>query len=298
MNEPGIVWDNHAGLSFRDTERWLPEIVRYRRAGADAVTINTGDSHVTLETLARMAATIRDFVPGHPNEHLMGLTTGDIRTARATGRLAVCLDIEGVFAFGEELSLVEHFYGLGVRWMLLVYNLRNLAGGGCHDADDEGLTPYGRAILEEMDRVGMIKCCSHAGYRTVREVLDGSDRPAIFSHSNPRRLHDYPRNIPDELIRACAAGPRPGGPRPVATGTGPRLRCRRGAARGDTGDRRRARPAGLRGGGRARRHGGQPDARGGSRLEIAARPMAVRRLRTIHVAPRPGSPHIGGLGYP
>lgn len=205
MNEPGIVWDNHACLPFRDTERWLPEIARYRRAGADAVTINIGDSHVPLETLARMAATIRDFVRGHPDDYLMGLTTGDIRTARATGRLAVCLDIEGVFAFGEELSLVEHFYGLGVRWMLLVYNLRNLAGGGCHDANDEGLTPYGRAILAEMDRVGMIKCCSHASYRTAREVLDASDRPAIFSHSNPRRLYDHPRNIPDDLIRACAA---------------------------------------------------------------------------------------------
>ena len=89
--------------------------------------------------------------------------------------------------------------------MLLVYNRRNLAGSGCHDPEDEGLTDLGRAILAEMDRVGMVKCCSHTGYRTAREILDSTDRPVIFSHSNPRALRDHPRNIPDDLIRACAA---------------------------------------------------------------------------------------------
>lgn len=203
--DPGVVWDNHACLPFSDTERWLPEIARYRRAGANAVTINIGDSHVPLATLERMAGTIRRYLQSHPDEYVLGLSTGDIRAARAGGRLAVCLDIEGVFSFGDDLSLVGHFYGLGVRWMLLVYNRANLAGSGCHDPDDRGLTAHGRAILAEMDRVGMIKCCSHTGYRTAREILDSTDRPVIFSHSNPRRLHDHPRNIPDGLIRACAA---------------------------------------------------------------------------------------------
>jgi membrane dipeptidase len=205
MGQTGIVWDNHACLPFADTERWLPGISRYRRAGADAVTINIGDSHVPLDVLTRMAASIRHFVQQHPDEYVLALSAADIRAAKSMGRLAVCLDIEGVFALGNQLSLVEFFYQLGVRWMLLVYNRRNLAGGGCHDPDDEGLTALGRAMLAEMDRVGMIKCCSHSGYRTAREILDSTDVPAIFSHSNPLRLHDHPRNIPDELIRACAA---------------------------------------------------------------------------------------------
>lgn len=205
MRQPGIVWDNHACLPFADTGRWLPELARFRRAGADAVTINIGDSHVPLEVLARMAAVIRDFVRANADDYVLGLTTADIRAAQAAGRLAVCLDIEGVHAFGGDISRVAHFYGLGVRWMLLVYNRRNLAGSGCHDGEDLGLTAHGRAILAEMDRVGMIKCCSHAGYRTARDILDATDRPVIFSHSNPRALHDHPRNIPDDLIRACAA---------------------------------------------------------------------------------------------
>lgn len=205
MNERGIVWDNHACLPLRDTEQWLPGIARYRAAGVTAVTINIGDSQVPLETLIRTAASIRHFVLQNPDDYLLGLTTADIRTARQSGRLAVCLDVEGVYALGDQVSLVEFLYQIGVRWMLLVYNRRNLAGSGCHDPEDTGLTAHGRAILSEMDRVGMIKCCSHTGYRTAREVLDATDRPVIFSHSNPRRLHDHPRNIPDELIRACAA---------------------------------------------------------------------------------------------
>lgn len=205
MNESGIVWDNHACLPLRNTEQWLPGISRYRAAGVTAVTINIGDSHEPLETLIRTAASIRHFVQQHPDDYLLGLTTADLRNARQSGRLAVCLDVEGVHALGEQISLVEFLYQIGVRWMLLIYNRRNLAGSGCHDPEDEGLTAHGRAILAEMDRVGMIKCCSHTGYRTARDVLDATDRPAIFSHSNPRRLHDHPRNIPDELIRACAA---------------------------------------------------------------------------------------------
>ena len=205
MRQSGIVWDNHACLPFSDTARWLPELARYRRAGADAVTINIGDSHVPLEVLKRMADVIRGFVQANPDDYVLGLTTADIRAAKAAGRLAVCLDIEGVYSFDGDTSLVAHFYGLGVRWMLLVYNRRNLAGSGCHDDEDAGLTAHGRAILAEMDRVGMIKCCSHTGYRTARDILDATDRPVIFSHSNPRALHDHPRNIPDDLIRACAA---------------------------------------------------------------------------------------------
>ena len=205
MNAPGIVWDNHACLPFNDTERWLPGIERYRNAGVDAVTINIGDSHVPLDVMIRTAASIRHYVQQNPDRYVLGLTTANIRAAKATRRLAVCLDVEGVFALGEQLSLVEFLYQIGVRWMLLVYNRRNLAGSGCHDAEDEGLTELGRGILREMDRVGMIKCCSHTGYRTAREILDLTDRPVIFSHSNPRSLRDHPRNIPDELIKACAA---------------------------------------------------------------------------------------------
>jgi len=205
MNERGLVWDNHVCLPLRDVEEFLPQLARYRAAGVDVVTVNIGDSLVPLEQMIRTAAGIRHFVKAHPGEYLLGLSPADLREAKSSGRLAVCLDVEGVFALGPQVSLVEFLYEIGVRWMLLVYNRRNLAGSGCHDPDDTGLTELGRALLAEMDRVGMVRCCSHAGYRTAREIIDSSDRPVIFSHSNPRRLRDHPRNIPDDLIQACAA---------------------------------------------------------------------------------------------
>ena len=131
-------------------------------------------------------------------------TVDDIAAARAAGQLAVGFDIEGANAIDDQLSLLGLYRDLGVRWMLLAYNRNNRAGGGCQD-DDPGLTDFGRQMLHEMARVGIVACCSHTGYRTAREAIDESPTPVIFSHSNARALADHPRNIPDDLIRACAA---------------------------------------------------------------------------------------------
>jgi membrane dipeptidase len=203
LHAEALVWDNHGCLPFEDTERWVREIERYAQAGVNVAVLNIGDSDIPLATLTQMAAHIRGFVRQHPDRYVMATSVGAIEEARAAGKLAVALDIEGVFAIGTQLSLIELFYDLGVRWMLMVYNRANLAGSGCHDAIDNGLTPLGREIVREMDRVGLVKCCTHTGYRTAREVLEMTQRPTIFSHSNPRALRDHPRNIPDDLIGAC-----------------------------------------------------------------------------------------------
>jgi membrane dipeptidase len=79
----------------------------------------------------------------------------------------------------DDLSLVQTFYELGVRWMLIAYNRNNKAGGGCQD-EDTGLTAVGRQIIDEMERVGMVLCCSHVGYRTARAALEYSKKPVIF----------------------------------------------------------------------------------------------------------------------
>jgi membrane dipeptidase len=139
-----------------------------------------------------------------PEEYLLLLEAKDVERARSTGRLAVGFDIEGANAVGDQLSLIQLYYDLGVRWMLMAYNTSNRAGGGCQD-EDGGLTNFGRAMVAEMERVGMLLCLSHTGHRTVREVLAMATQPLIFSHSNCAALHPHPRNIPDELIRACAA---------------------------------------------------------------------------------------------
>jgi membrane dipeptidase len=204
LHADALVWDNHGCLPFEDPARWLPELERYREAGVDVAAINIGDSDCPLETLVRMAATLRDHVARHPERYTLALDTAAIRAAKAQGKLAIAFDVEGVYALGDQVALIPLLYALGVRWMLMVYNRANLAGGGCHDPEDSGLTELGRAFVREMDRVGLVKCCSHTGYRTAMEILEASQRPTIFSHSNPRALRDHPRNIPDDLLDACA----------------------------------------------------------------------------------------------
>jgi membrane dipeptidase len=176
LHGDALVWDNHGCLPYEDTERWCAGLERYRASGVDVAVINIGDAEAPLETLVRMAATVRSYVARHADRFVMVRDAASIREARTQGRTAVALDVEGVFAIGEQLSLIPLLYDIGVRWMLMVYNRANLAGSGCHDERDGGLTPLGRSIVQEMDRVGLIKCCSHTGYRTAMDIFGMSAR--------------------------------------------------------------------------------------------------------------------------
>ena len=206
LHADALVWDNHACLPQHGAEAFLPGIARFRDAGVDVLGLNVGDSNVELPDLIKLAATIRRYVADHPDLYRQVRGMADIRAAKQEGKLAVLLNIEGCFAMGDQLDLISFYFDIGVRWMAMVYNRRNLVGSGVHDDEDRGLTPFGRKVVAEMDRVGMLKCCSHTGYRTAMDVFAATSRPTIFSHSNPRALVDHPRNIPDDLIRACAAG--------------------------------------------------------------------------------------------
>ena len=201
-----IVWDNHGCMPVgrpHDT-RFLPQLQRYRAAGVSAVMINIGFGDMGIEAHVRTLASMRHWLRARPDEYLLIDSADDIERAHASGRLAVGFDIEGANAVADQISLVSLYHELGVRWMLLAYNNNNRAGGGCQDADT-GLTAFGRALVAEMERVGMQVCCSHTGHRTVRDVFEIATKPVIFSHSNPSAVHAHPRNIPDDLIRACAA---------------------------------------------------------------------------------------------
>jgi len=204
--DEALVWDNHACLpmSQRKARRYLPELERYRRAGVAVVSINVGYGEMSFDEHVAFARFLRATVAALGDGYALIDSVADIEAARARGALAVCFDVEGAAPIDPELTRVAVLHALGVRWMLIAYNRNNPFGGGCHD-DDAGLTSLGRKLITEMNRVGIVVCASHTGYRTARDAIDASAQPIIFSHSNPRALHDHPRNIPDELIRACAA---------------------------------------------------------------------------------------------
>jgi len=88
--------------------------------------------------------------------------------------------------------------------MLIAYNSPNRAGGGCHGDPETGLTEFGRAVVREMNRVGMLVDASHCSRRTTFDLFEASQAPVVFSHSVPAGVKQHPRNIDDEQMQACA----------------------------------------------------------------------------------------------
>ncbi|NGY03287.1 dipeptidase [Solimonas terrae] len=200
-----IVWDNHACMPLRpDDHDFLPQLERHRAGGATVVVLNVSCDCDAILRPFEMLAAFRSWLACRPDAYLIGSSVADILQAKREGKLAVFFDMEGGIPVQDDPEAVARLYALGVRWMLLAYNVGNRLGGGCQE-EDTGLTAQGRRVLDVMKRVGMVLCCTHTGARTVREAMAYMEQPVIFSHSNPRALHDHPRNIPDELIRACAA---------------------------------------------------------------------------------------------
>ena len=203
--DESFVWDNHGCMPLRPHDAdFLPQLARYKANGVNAVTLNIGFGEQGIEEHVRVIANFRRWLAENDRDYMLATSVEDIERARRDGKLAVMFDIEGMNAVADQTSMVQLYYDLGVRWMLVAYNRNNPAGGGCQD-EDQGLSAFGRQILDEMARVGMIACCSHTGPRTVMDVMAYSSRPVIFSHSNARALHDHERNIADDQIMACAA---------------------------------------------------------------------------------------------
>lgn len=201
--EAGITWDNHGCMPLEATGRCLEQLERYRRAGFNVVSINISYADMQWTDGLPVLSYMRSWIARHPEEYGLISTVDDIARCKADHKLGVVFDIESMFPVLDHPPLVQTFYELGVRWMLITYNRNNRAGGGCLD-NDGGLTPLGRTIIDEMARVGMVLCLSHTGHRTVLEAIEYSSNPVIFSHSNPYGDTAHPRNIPDALIQACA----------------------------------------------------------------------------------------------
>jgi membrane dipeptidase len=199
-----LVWDNHGCMPLRpDDLRFLPQLERYRAAGVRVVGINVGFDGAPWAQTSKMLAAFRRWIRANGTNRTLVETVADLERL-GPRKLGVFFDIEGGAALDGQLSMVELYRDLGVRWMLIAYNQNNALGGGCQDAD-RGLTRFGRAVVTEMERVGMTVCCSHTGFRTTMDVMRHATKPVIFSHSNPLGVWQHRRNVRDESIRACAA---------------------------------------------------------------------------------------------
>jgi membrane dipeptidase len=197
-----LIWDDHSGFDpVPDYD--LEHLEDWRQAGVNYLSIDVGYDVIDWERAIKNLAAYITWLEKRPDKFLLVRRVDDVLEAKKTGRMAITFDLEGMNALNGDPSLVALYYRLGVRQMLTAYNKNNLAGGGCHDKDT-GLTPFGRRVIAEMNRVGMLVDCSHTGYRTTMDIMEAAAQPVIFSHSNPKALRSHGRNITDDQIRACA----------------------------------------------------------------------------------------------
>ncbi|MFE0423357.1 dipeptidase [Streptomyces sp. NPDC058953] len=200
---PPLLWEQHCCLPL---ERGAPvgELARYRRPGGSFVSVNVGYVPHSGDDVTALITDWRERIAADGRLRIAA-GVGDIDAAALAGDVAVAFDLEDSGPLEGRLDRVRHFYDLGVRTMLPSYNTRNAAGGGCLDEVDEGLTAYGRALIREMNAVGIVADGSHCGARTGLDMCEVSEQPVIYSHSCMRSVWDHPRNITDEQAEKCAA---------------------------------------------------------------------------------------------
>lgn len=164
-------------------------------AGDNAVSATLEQIDVVAELLAR-----------HPADLRRVLTADDMERARAEGRIASLMGAEGGHSINNSLGTLRALYTLGVRYMTLTHNDNTDWADSATDAPGVGgLSEFGREVVREMNRVGMLVDLSHVAATTMRDALATSVAPVIFSHSSARAVCDHPRNIPDDVLRMLAA---------------------------------------------------------------------------------------------
>ena len=199
MNPDWTVID---GLQY---SAWSREIFEQMRAGGlNAVHVTVAYHENTRETLTRLGEWNARF-EAFPDLIRPVFEPGDIQRAKAEGRIGIIFGAQNCSPIEDEIRLVEVMRRLGLMIMQLTYNNQSLLACGCYEAEDSGLTRFGKQVVREMNRVGMVIDMSHSAERSTLEAIDHSEQPVIISHANPSHFHPALRNKSDKVIDAIAA---------------------------------------------------------------------------------------------
>lgn len=218
------VWDGHNDLPWeaRDqvaydwdrldvsgdtSDRTHTDVPRLRAGGVGAqfwsvyVPSNLPGSAAVTATLEQVDA-VRRMVARWPEHFRLALTADDVVAAWAEGRIASLMGAEGGQSIDSSLGTLRMLYELGVRYMTLTHNHHNPWADSATEAPSVhgGLSAFGREVVREMNRLGMLVDLSHVSAGTMRAALDVAEAPVIFSHSSARAVCDVPRNVPDDVL--------------------------------------------------------------------------------------------------
>ncbi|MFG2620628.1 dipeptidase [Streptomyces sp. NPDC048507] len=163
-----------------------------------------GDEAVSA-TLEQMDA-VGQLIRRYPDDLVRALTADDMEAARAQGRIASLMGAEGGHSINNSLATLRALHRLGVRYMTLTHNdTIDWADSATDEPRHGGLTDFGREVVREMNRVGMLVDLSHVAATTMRDALAVSTAPVIFSHSSALAVCDHPRNVPDDVLALLPA---------------------------------------------------------------------------------------------
>ena len=165
----------------------------------------------TLAGEAAVATTLEQIdlvhrmVRRYPDRLELAVTAADVQRIFAAGRVASLIGAEGGHSIASSMGVLRTMYALGVRYLTLTHN-NNVpwADSATDEPQAGGLTEFGRAVVGEMQRLGMLVDLSHVSPGTMRDALDVAEAPVMFSHSSARALCDHPRNVPDDVLARLA----------------------------------------------------------------------------------------------
>jgi membrane dipeptidase len=126
--------------------------------------------------------------------------TADILECKKTNKVGYILGFQGSLPIGQDLGLLKEYYDLGVRIIQLTYNETDFVGSGCMVADDRGITDFGKKVIRELNRLGILIDLSHCGYVTTQQAIEYSEKPVAFTHVNPHFICEVKRNKPLALF--------------------------------------------------------------------------------------------------
>jgi membrane dipeptidase len=198
--------DLAAPVDFLHTD--LPRLAR-GRVGAQFWSVFVPGSlagESAVATTLEQVDLVRRMAGRYPDALELAFTAADVERIFAAGKVASLMGAEGGHSIASSLGVLRSLYELGVRYMTLTHNSNvGWADSATDEPDCGGLSEFGRQVVGEMNRLGMLVDLSHVAVTTMRDALDAVRAPVIFSHSSARALCDHPRNVPDKILAALPA---------------------------------------------------------------------------------------------
>ncbi len=211
VDEDFDLGTNSVGKFHKDGDPFHTDLARFKQSGITGEFFSIYVSGSSLKTGGAMRramdlidATMRE-VEKHPNQLTACTTAAEIRRAKKQNKVCALMGIEGGYVIENSLYALRNFYRLGIRYMTLTHNVsHDWADAHRDEPKNNGLSDFGKEVVREMNRLGMLVDISHVSEKTMSDVLDVSTAPIIASHSSARGVANHTRNVPDNILKRVA----------------------------------------------------------------------------------------------